>query len=243
MLPSSEKIPLLQRLKRSVVVADGAMGTMAASLSPHAVESVESLTLSNPDLISDIHRQYVRAGAQIIETNTFGANRVELARYNLEDKTVELNRAAVRLARAEAPPEVYVAGSIGPSPSFADADQSQSRSIDFEEALREQLQALLDEGIDLIFFETFSEAGELAAAVGLAKKLSTLPVAASLIAGRFGTSASGENLARSAQRLIDSGADIIGLNCGYGIRAIEGAMEYLNHLGVPLSVMPNAGFP
>jgi homocysteine S-methyltransferase len=243
MFPSSERIPLLQRLKRSVVVADGAMGTLAASLSAHAVESVESLTLSNPDLISDIHRQYVRAGAQIIETNTFGANRLELARYNLDNKTVELNRVAVRLARAQAPPEVYVAGSIGPCHFSADPDQSQSRFIDFEEALREQLQALLDEGIDLIFFETFSETSELSAAVGLARKLTTLPVAASLVAGRFGTSASGEDLALSAQRLIDSGADIIGLNCGYGIRAIEGAMEYINHLGVPLSVMPNAGFP
>jgi homocysteine S-methyltransferase len=243
MVPPSERIPLLTRLKRSVVVADGAMGTLAASLSPHAVESVESLTLSNPDLISDIHRQYVRAGAQIIETNTFGANRRELARYNLEDNTVEMNRAAVRLARAQALPDVYVAGSIGPCHSSSDEDQSQSGCTDFEAALMEQLQALLSEGIDLIFFETFSDASELAAAVRLAKKLTAIPVAASLIASRSGTSASGENLTLSAQRLIDSGADIIGLNCGYGIRAIEGAMEYINHLGVPLSVMPNAGFP
>ncbi len=243
MSASSEKISLLSRLKHSVVVADGAMGTMAASLSPQAFESVESLTLSNPDLISDIHRQYVRAGAQIIETNTFGANRRELSRYHLENKTVELNRTAVRLARAEATSDVYVAGSIGPCSSSGEGDQELSGSIDYEDVLREQLHALLEEGIDLVFFETFSDAGELAAAVGLAKKLTAIPVAASLVASRFGTSASGEDLSLSAQRLVESGADIVGLNCGYGIRAIVNAMEHINSLGVPLSAMPNAGFP
>jgi homocysteine S-methyltransferase len=239
----TEKLPLLDRLKRSVVVADGAMGTFAASLSPHAVESVESLTLTNPDLISDIHRQYVRAGAQIIETNTFGANRRDLSRYNLGDKTVELNRTAVRLARAEARPDVYIAGSIGPCHCSTDANLPESDSIDFSDVLKEQLAALLEEGIDLVYFETFSETRDLAAAVALARTMTSLPIAASLIASRFGTSASGEDLAVSAQRLIDDGADIIGLNCGYGVRAIEGAMEYVNHLGAPLSVMPNAGFP
>ena len=185
----------------------------------------------------------MRAGAQIIETNTFGANRSDLARYNLGDKTIELNRAAVRLARAEARPDVYIAGSIGPCHCSTDANLPESASIDFSEVLREQLAALLEEGIDLVYFETFSETRDLAAAVALARTMTKLPIAASLIASRFGTSASGDDLAASAQRLIDGGADIIGLNCGYGIRAIEGAMEYVNHLGAPLSVMPNAGFP
>jgi methionine synthase / methylenetetrahydrofolate reductase(NADPH) len=237
------KLSLLERLKKSVVVADGAMGTMVSQLSPHPVDCIESLTLTNPELIADIHRQYVRAGAQILETNTFAANRVALSRFRLEEKTVEINRRAVAIARAEAGTQCYVAASIGPLRTGSGGDVTETGAAGLTDALKEQLQTLLGEGVDLLVFETFSDADDLLDAVQTAKKLTDVPVLASMTAGRFGTTGSGEGLASAAQKLVDAGADIIGLNCGYGIRAIEGAMEYLSGLGVPLSVMPNAGFP
>lgn len=234
---------LLDRLKKSVLVADGAMGTMVSQLSPHAVDCIECLTLTNPELIANIHRQYVRAGAQILETNTFAANRIALARFRHETKTVEINKRAVAIARAEAGTQAYVAGSIGPLRTSSGGNATEICAIDFTGALTEQLETLIGEGVDLIIFETFSDSTDLLDAVRIAKKLSTIPVLASMTAGRFGTTASGEGLTYTAKKLINQGANIIGLNCGYGIRAIEGAMEYLSGLGVPLSVMPNAGFP
>jgi methionine synthase I (cobalamin-dependent)/5,10-methylenetetrahydrofolate reductase len=217
------------------------MGTMVAQLSPHAVDCIEELTLTQADLVADIHRQYVRAGAQLIETNTFGANALALARYRLEARSAEINRCAVRLARAEAGVEAYVAGSVGPvgiGPGCENATAQEIRA-----ALTGQLEALVDEGVDVIALETFGDAADLLAAVKIAKQVSHVPVLASMTASRFGTTAAGAGLATTARALIDQGADIIGLNCGYGIRAVEGAMEYLVGLGVPVSVMPNAGFP
>jgi homocysteine S-methyltransferase len=243
MTNAAAKPPLLDRLKKSVLVADGAMGTMVSQLSPRAVECIEALTIDNPALISDIHRQYVRAGAAIIETNSFAANRIALARFHLESRAAEICGASVRLAAAEAGPDVYVAGSIGPVRASAGGDATQISDADCRRALDEQMQALLDAGVDLLIFETFSDATELLNAVRCAKACTKMPVIASMTASRFGTTAGGESLALSAKKLVDAGADIIGLNCGYGIRAIEGAMEHIAHLGVPVSVMPNAGFP
>ena len=234
---------LLQRLKKSVLVADGAMGTMVSQLSAHAVDCIEALSLSNPELIADIHRQYVRAGARIVETNTFSANRISLSRFRLEGKTEEINRAAVRIARAEAGSEAFVAASIGPFYAAGSAEIAGRAPSEYRDVREAQVRVLLDEGVDLIIFETFSDVAELLDAVAETKKLTQIPVAASMVASRFGTTAGGEGLSISARRVIDAGADIIGLNCGYGIRAIEGAMEYLANLGVPVSVMPNAGFP
>jgi methionine synthase / methylenetetrahydrofolate reductase(NADPH) len=241
-MESSSKPSILERLKKSVLVADGAMGTMVSSLSPRPVDCIEALCLTDPELITDIHRQYIRAGALLLETNTFGANRPALSRYHLEDKTIEINQQAVKLARAQAGSDAYIAGSIGPVCSSAGGER-QITIDECWEALTEQISTLVQEGVDLIIFETFADTADLILAIQIAKKLSSLPVAASMTASRFGTTVSGEKLSVSAQRLIDNGADIIGLNCGYGIRAIEGALEYLTGLGVPVSVMPNAGFP
>jgi len=240
---SSSKPPLLERLKKTVLVADGAMGTMVSQVSPRPVECIEELTLASPLLIADIHRQYVRAGANIIETNTFAANRIALSRFRLEDKTVEINRRSVALARAEAGADVYVAGSIGPYRVAAGAEATVISAAVYLAALREQLDALLAESVDLIIFETYSDTAELIDAVRTARSVTGIPVIASMSANRFGATPGGESLSDSAKRLIDNGADSIGLNCGYGIRAIESAMEHLVTLGAPVSVMPNAGFP
>ncbi len=237
----ASRLSLLDRIAKSVLVADGAMGTMVAQLSPRAVDCIEELTLTNPDLISDIHRQYVRAGAQLIETNTFAANPLALARYRLESKTNEINRRAVSLARAEAGPDVYVAASVGPVNAGSGGEAASMQEV--HDALVGQLEPLIAEGIDVIAFETFGDAADLLDAVRIAKKLCAVPVLASMTASRFGTTASGAGLTVTARALVNEGADIIGLNCGYGIRAVEGAIEYLTGLGVPISVMPNAGFP
>jgi methionine synthase I (cobalamin-dependent)/5,10-methylenetetrahydrofolate reductase len=241
--PSFSKPPLLERLKKSVLVADGALGTMVTALAAGDVECIEELSLTNPDLIADIHRQYVRAGANIIETNTFGANRIALGRFRRQDETISCIRESVRIAAAEAAPDVYVAGSIGPLRAPAGGETGDISDADYAAALAEQVGALIDGGVDLLIFETYSDADELVESVRTARSLCRLPVIASLTASRTGTTAAGQNLERSGQRLIDAGADILGLNCGYGIRAIEGAVDSLAGLGAPLSVMPNAGFP
>jgi homocysteine S-methyltransferase len=245
-MPEAVKLSLPDRLKKSVLVADGAMGTMVARLSPHAVECVESLVLTSPELIADIHRQYVRAGAMIIETNTFAANRRALARFRLEDKVGEINRQAVGLARREtglAGIDGYVAGSIGPIRATVGSDALALTEDNCRAILADQLEHLLGEGVDCIIFETFGDSAELARAVRICKDMSAVAVIASMTASRSGTTVTGEPLRRAAEKVIDAGADVIGLNCGYGIRAIETALEHIAGLGVPVSVMPNAGFP
>lgn len=216
---------------------------MVTQFSPAPVDCIESLTLTNPELVSDIHRQYVRAGAHILETNTFAANRLALSQYRLGDKVGEICCAAVQLARAEAGADVYVAGSIGPIKASMAGDDTSECNETCRSALVEQLDALLGAGVDLIVLETFADSVELVDVVRIARTRTSIPIVASMTASRYGTTAAGGSLSLAATALVEAGASVIGLNCGYGIRAIEGAIEHIVNLGAPVSVMPNAGFP
>lgn len=237
--------PFIARLKKTVLVADGAMGTMVHQLAREPVECIECASIDMPALISDIHRQYADAGSRLVITNTFAANRITLNRYGRGDETVAINAAAVKLAREAAHAEGFVAGSMGPiiPLSTDDYDDPLKAYQRIEEAVSEQVSAIVAAGIDVLLLETFPTVVQLQKTLSLACLPKNIPIIASLSVGRDGSTADGYAPAQAAEILLKAGASIIGLNCGYGIRALESALKQLEGLDVPISVMPNAGLP
>jgi methionine synthase / methylenetetrahydrofolate reductase(NADPH) len=235
----------LARIKQSPVLCDGAMGTLLYSKGVFINRCYDELNLSQPDLIRDIHHNYLQAGAEIIETNTFGANSFRLARHTLADKVVEINRAGARLAReATKSFDVWVAGSVGPlgtrieplgKTSFEEARQS----------FREQIAALVEGGVDLLMFETFGYLEELHQAVLAAKDVGAkLPLVLQVTIDEDGNCLDGSTPETFAPRLEEWGADVIGCNCSVGPVAMLDAIERVRAAtSLPLAAQPNAGIP
>ena len=234
---------LLDRIRDNVLIFDGAMGTMIYQRGVFVNVCYDDLSLTQPQLILGIHKEYIEAGADVIETNTFGANRIKLAAYGLAERVGDMNRAAVRLAREAAGDSVYVAASVGPcfSPEQKPTPQ---QLVDMEGAFDEQLAILAEEGIDLVVLETFSDLGQLQVAARLARKYH-LTVLASYVIDPLITDATEAAAGAIARQLqADPNVDIVGLNCGRGpadllaaVRAVVGATTK------PVVVMPNAGGP
>jgi homocysteine S-methyltransferase len=233
------------RLASRVLVADGAMGTMLYSRGVFINRCFDELNLSAPDLVRQIHAEYVKAGAEILETNTFGANRMRLAAFGVAEKLADINRAGVRLAREASRDGAYVAGAIGPlgvrieplgPTSFAEA----------RAAFREQAGALLDAGVDLLILETFGNLDELREAVFAAREAAgeDLAIVAQVTIDDFGHLPGGADT-ESFTRTMDSWpVDVIGLNCSVGPKAtLETVERMLGFTQKPLSAMPNAGLP
>ena len=233
------------RLASRVLVADGAMGTMLYSRGVFIHRCFDELNLSAPDMVRQIHAEYVKAGAEILETNTFGANRVRLAAFGLAEKLADINRAGVRLAREASHDGAYVAGAIGPlgvrieplgPTSFAEARQ----------AFREQADALLDAGVDLLILETFGNLDELREAVWAAREAAgpDFAIIAQVTIDDFGHLPGGAD-PESFTRVMDSWpVDAIGLNCSVGPKAtLETVERMLGFTRKPVSAMPNAGLP
>ena len=170
---------IMEAFQQGVLVADGAMGTMLQAQGLPAGGSPEVLMLENPKRILDIQLAYAKAGAQIIETNTFGANRLKLAEFNCQDKVREINTLAVRLAREAAGPDGLVAGLVGPTGQFP-RPIGTVPFTELRDVFREQIQALSLAGADMIYLQTFSDLGEARAAYLAARDVTTLPVAVSL---------------------------------------------------------------
>ena len=160
---------ILTRMAEAPVVFDGAMGTMIYSSGVFINACYDELSLSNSSLISRIHRQYVAAGADVIETNTFGADTIRLRQYGLAEQCGEINRAAVRIARQEAGSDVYVAGSVGPCTSPDQLITDAQAMLEVQAAYQEQITALASEGVDVILLETFSSLKELKLAARIAR--------------------------------------------------------------------------
>ena len=203
----------------------------------------DELCLTNPKLILQIHRDYVEAGAEVIETNTFGANPIRLKPYGLAEKTEAINRAAVRLAREAAGDEVFVAGSVGPC-TEARQRMPDAFAPEVEAAFRTQMGALAAEGVDLFLLETFSNLNELQLAARVAKEFGK-PVLASFVLNDRGETALGMRAETMAAELSgDGNVDIVGINCGTGPSGTFDALQaILPHTGKPVVVMPNAGMP
>jgi homocysteine S-methyltransferase len=234
-------------LGQRALVADGAMGTMLYTRGVFINRCFDELNLSAPDMVRDIHLEYVRAGAEILETNTFGATRARLATYGIADKLADINRAGVRLAREAASERsrVFVAGAIGPLGLHIEPLGPMS----FEEAramFREQIEALLEEGVDLLIFETFSSLSELREAVLAAREAAgqEMAVIAQVTADEEGRLHDGADTETFTRFLDALPADVIGLNCSVGPKPTFETLErMLAWTKKPLSAMPNAGHP
>jgi methionine synthase / methylenetetrahydrofolate reductase(NADPH) len=235
----------LARIKQSPILCDGAMGTLLYSKGIFINRSYDELNLSQPDLIRGIHHEYLQAGAEIIETNTFGANSFRLARHSLADKVDEINRAGVRLAREAAKSfDVWVAASVGPLGTRIEP-LGKTSFQEAREAFRQQIQALVDSGIDLIMLETFGYLEEIHQAMLAAKDVSpSLPMVAQVTIDEDGNALDGADPATFVPKLAEWGADVIGCNCSVGPVAMLDAMERVRAAtSLPLAAQPNAGIP
>jgi len=232
---------LLDELQTRIVCGDGAIGTMLIAAGVPLEHCFEELCVSQPNRIREIHEQYIGAGARVIETNTFGANAVRLRRFGFEGKVTEINRAAARLAKEVARnKEVYVAGSVGPL--GISADEAAATNVDRGECFREQIMALLDGGVDLLFFETFMDHEEMALALKAKNSVSDALVISSFACAPEGRISSGLPLVEAFDQMRELGAAIVGINCMNGP---HGMVQLLQR--VPgdyfLAAYPNAGYP
>ena len=253
--------PFLERLRQGPLLCDGAMGTVLYTRAPESIvhgRCFDELVLTDPGLVQEIHRDYIRAGAQIIETNTFGANSIKLAGYGLAEKPRLINRRAAELAREArdvAGQEVFIAGAIGPTgqlniPQAADSDP---RLKALRAVFREQIEALVERGVDLLILETFANLIELRQAVLAAREVGSVPLVAQVTFGEDGQMLSGTTPTAAALTLAGLDVDVLGVNCSIGpagtLDAIEEMRDALHEHGadgqreIYLSVQPNAGLP
>jgi homocysteine S-methyltransferase len=231
-------------LAGQVVVCDGAMGTMLHTAGVPLDRSLPELNLSRPTLVRDLHAAYVSAGARVLQTNTFGANRLRLAAAGLEDSVSEINIAGARLAREAAQRAghpVLVAGSVGPAVSAPAVRRVPAGAR--ADTLREQIAALGD-WVDLLILETFGDLESLVQAVEVAASESDLPVIAQLTFGDDGRTLRGEDPAEAAAVLAKLPVAALGANCTVGPAVLVGVVDELARAtGLPISVQPNAGLP
>ena len=233
--------PFLEYLRNNLLVGDGAMGTMIYAKGIPLAQSFDELNLSQPHVIQNLHRAYVEAGAQALETNSFTANRLKLARYGLENHLVEINQAAVRLARAAADGQAYVLASIGP---VRDRESEEIETVLMRDTLAEQIAALVAAQPDALILETFSHVYELEMAVLEARRLSSLPIIAQVVADEEGYTRDSQHLTTAFRRLREHGADVVGINCAKGPAGILHALrEVPLENDILLSAFPNAGLP
>ncbi len=241
------RYPFLQRLQQGPIVADGAMGTMIYSKGIPFDQCFDELNLSRPGLIGGIHDAYLAAGAELLETNTFGATRIRLDEYGLGDQVVAINMAGVRIAqeaREARGVDAFIAGSIGPTGKrlqpYGPLSPAQA-----EAAFREQAEALITAGADVLILETFSYLDEILIALRAIRAISDIPVIAEMTFGEDGRTLSGHTPTVVARALAEAGADVVGANCGTGPSGVLAVVEEMLRadVGVPLSAMPNAGFP
>lgn len=225
-----------------VALFDGAMGTMFYQRGVFVNRAFEELNLTEPDLVRDIHKDYVEAGADIIETNTFSANRFRLQPFGLAEEVVRINTSAVELAREATQGRAWVAGAMGPLgvriEPFGKIAKSEAREV-----FSEQARALCDAGVDLIVLETFSHLPELEEAIAAIKALSSLPLVAQLTVTSGGLTREGVPAAEAAARLEAAGANVVGVNCSEPLAALDALVDMQEVTTLPLVGQPNAGQP
>jgi len=226
-----------------VHVFDGAMGTVLYGKGIFLNVCYDELALRQPDLVREIHREYVKAGAELLETNTFGANPVKLAHYGLAPETERINAAAARVAREAAGGRAVVIGAIGPLgvrvEPYGETGLDQAQA-----AFARQAAGLLEGGVDGFVLETFSDVSELGAAVKAVRSLSKLPIVAQMTVGTDGKTHYGTDPTVFGPALQAMGVDVIGVNCSVGPHGVLEAVEKLARVvTVPISAQPNAGLP
>lgn len=224
-------------------VFDGAMGTMLYSRGVFINRCYDELNLKDPDLIRDVHRRYVKAGAELIETNSFGANRVKLTEHGLEAQVREINARAAQLAKEVAGDRAIVAGAVGPLgiriEPYGPTSLDEARSF-----FREQVEGLLEGGADFILLETFADLAEVQQALRAVREVSDVPVLCQMTIQEDGNTTFGTSAGVLTKRLDQWGADAIGLNCSVGPAGVLSAVEHMvAATEKKLSAQPNAGLP
>ncbi len=232
---------LLDELETRVVCGDGAIGTLLLDDGVPMERCFEELCVSEPEQIGKIHEAYIEAGARVIETNTFGANAVRLARFGMEGRVSEINRAAVAVAKsAVRNRDVFVAGSVGPL--GITVEEAMARGVDPARCFREQISALLEAGVDAIFFETFTDVDEIEIALRAKNTIADVPEICSLACRPDGRLRCGMLLVDAFGRLRDLGAKILGVNCMNDPAEMVVLLQQLP-AEYPLAVYPTAGRP
>jgi len=244
--------PFTTALEQRVLLFDGAMGTMLYEAGRSLDESLDALNLSHPDLVANVCRSYINAGADVIETNTFGANRVRLEHHGLADKVRDINVRGVKIAREEreiSGRPVLIGGSVGPTGRTL----SPIGTLSAEEAtavFREQIEALLEAGVDLLVIETMGSVDEMNAALDAAEQCSDLPIVALMTFAEDGRTISGHAPESIVPMLAARRVSVIGANCSVGpqrllgvIRRMRAAADELDGTAPALAAIPNAGYP
>jgi homocysteine S-methyltransferase len=234
---------ILERIARGAVVGDGAMGTRLYAKGIYINRCFDELNLVEPDLVREVHREYVEAGADFVETNTFGANAFKLEPHGLAPRVAEINRAGAEIARGAVGDAVLVAGSIGP----LGVPIEPLGRVAFEEAravFRAQAAALAEGGVDFFVIETIRRLEEMREAIRAVREVSDRPVVALMSLSDEEHSAFGDSAEKIAAHLDEWGADVLGLNCSIGPQPMLTAIERMREItSRPLCVMPNAGIP
>jgi len=237
---------LLTLLERKVLLADGAMGTQLQNRGLSSGQCPEQLNLTQPETVQNVYSDYFSAGSDIIETNTFGGSESRLALHGMENSVHEINKRAAELAVEVRPPGKFVAGSVGPTGEvlhpLGTLSEEKANSM-----FSEQITALLEGGVDAIFIETMMALEEIEIAIRAAKDLTSLPVSATMTfeIGKAGPrTAWGVSPGEMITRLSDSGADILGANCGQGFDEMAKIVEILrDNTDMLLLAQANAGLP
>ncbi|OLS37909.1 bifunctional homocysteine S-methyltransferase/methylenetetrahydrofolate reductase [Alkalihalophilus pseudofirmus] len=229
----------IEKMKNEVLVGDGAMGTLLYEQG--ISKCFEELNLSDPNRIIDAHKQYIEAGAVIIQTNTYAANRLKLEKYGLGEKVKIINQEAVKLAKEAGPNGIFIVGTVGGLQNFHQEEWTKEEVL---EALEEQIEALLASNVDGILLETFYDLDELLGAINIVRNQSELPIIANVSLGEIGVLHGGVSLKEAIGKLENAGADVVGVNCRMGPSHM---LRSLEDVPLPkrayLSVYPNASLP
>ncbi len=244
--------PLLERLASRVMISDGAMGTMLYEAGRSLDECLDALNLSHPGVVANVHRAYINAGAELIETNTFGANRYRLEPHGLSNKVRDINLRGVKIAREEreiSGTSVLVAGSVGPTGRTLEPYGTLS-AAHAQDAFREQVEALLEGGVDVLVIETIGNLDEMDAAIAAARSCSDLPLIAMMTFAEDGRTLTGARPEEVVDYLLGQRVEIIGANCSVGPQRLLGVISRMasrlepHGPGAPaIACMPNAGWP
>jgi methionine synthase / methylenetetrahydrofolate reductase (NADH) len=235
--------PFLEALDQRVLVCDGAMGTMLYAKGVFINRCFDSLNVMSPDTVTEIHQDYVRAGADVLETNTFGANRIKLRSFGLGDKVRDINVEGARITRRAARDQAYVAGAIGPL-GVRIEPWGKMGTDEAEAYFREQADALAEGGVDLFILETFRDLNEMGAAIAAVRSVSELPIVAQMTIEDDGNSLDGTPPEQFAPEMERRGADVVGVNCSIGpAHMLETVERMAGVTRARLSAQPNAGRP
>lgn len=235
--------PFRERLQTGIILFDGGMGTELYNRGVFINQCYDALNLSNPEIVKQIHAEYIRAGADVIETNTYGANRFKLVSHGLAENLYKINFEGARLAREVAGDDVYVAGSVGPLgvkiEPLSPISLGEARA-----AFEEQIQGLIDGGVDLIILETFIYYSELAQAVLACRRFGDIPIIAQMTINDDSNALTGAEAEELMEEMDSLGTDVVGVNCSVGpqvmLTFLERTREFTEK---PVSIMPNAGKP